>query len=280
MDVTRKMDEKEFREIEARLLSDKKMALEMTDDIFKKLNEQKPLTPPAVARLRDEMMLENTFDSNAIGGSRLTLRETVLVVKEGVRDGNGFRMKDVLAALGYARGFEVILDLADQEIPCDEDVIKRLHQYVMLGAFPEYCGVWRDHAVRVLGAAFKPAGFREIPQKMHDLVAWYQNEDAMHPIEKASRFHAEFETIHPFADGNGRTGRLLLNFMLVREGYWPANIRCQEDRERYYAALYSFQSRGNVDDLTALIAVREAEQLLYCLKIALQPEHARQGRSC
>ena len=280
MDVTRKMDEKEFREIEARLLSDKKMALEMTDDICKKLNEPKPLTPPAVARLRDEMMLENTFDSNAIEGSRLTLRETVLVVKEGVRDGNGFRMKDVLAALGYARGFEVILDLADQEIPCDEDVIKRLHQYVMLGAFPEYCGVWRDHAVRVLGAAFKPAGFREIPQKMHDLVAWYQNEDAMHPIEKASRFHAEFETIHPFADGTGRTGRLLLNFMLVREGYWPANIRCQEDRERYYAALYSFQSRGNVDDLTALIAVREAEQLLYCLKIALQPEHARQGRSC
>ncbi len=100
----------------------------------------------------------------------------------------------------------------------------------------------------------------------------------MHPIEKASRFHAEFETIHPFADGNGRTGRLLLNFMLVREGYWPANIRCREDRERYYAALYSFQSGGSVDDLAVLVAVREAEQLLHCLKIALQQEEARQMR--
>ena len=135
------MDEKEFSEIEARLLSDKKTALEIADQLFKKLNEQKPLTPPTVARLRDEMMLENTFDSNAIEGSRLTLRETVLVVKEGVMDGDGFRMQDVLAAKGYAHGFEVIFDLVDQKVPCDENLIQRFHRYVMLGAFPEYCGV-------------------------------------------------------------------------------------------------------------------------------------------
>ena len=272
------MDDKEFEQIEEKLLGNKKLALAMSDEFLKKLNEQRPLTPPAVARLREEMKLENTFDSNAIEGSQLTLRETVLVVKEGVTAGNGMRMKDVLAAQGYAHGFDAVFDFVNKKRECDEALIKRFHQYVMIGELPEFCGEWRDHEVRVLGAAFKPSESRDVPQKMRELISWYQDEVDLHPIEKAARFHGEFEMIHPFPDGNGRTGRLLLNYMLVREGYWPVNIRYGQDRKNYYEALEAFQIKGDIDPLTALVASRESAQLAYCLKIALQQEQARQAR--
>lgn len=264
-----------MEQIEAQLPTNKKLALDRADEFLRQLHALRPLTPPAVARLRDEMKLENTFDSNAIEGSHLTLRETVLVVKEGVTAGKGMRLKDVLAARCYAHGFDAVFDFVDSKRECDEDLIKRLHQYVMLGELPEFCSQWRDHEVRVLGTEFKPADFSTIPQKMRELVSWYQNEVNLHPIEKAARFHCEFETIHPFADGNGRTGRLLLNYMLVREGYWPVNIRYDKDRENYYAALEAFQINGDIDPLTALIACRESSQLAYCVKIALQQEQAR-----
>ena len=91
---------------------------------------------------------------------------------------------------------------------------------------------------------------------MSALVDWFNRETTTHPIEKAAIFHAEFETIHPFSDGNGRTGRLLMNYMLVKAGYWPVNIRYAEDRQTYYDALTAFNKTGKADALTTLIAIR------------------------
>lgn len=118
-----------------------------------------------------------------------------------------------------------------------------------------------------------------IPERIQELVDRYNTSDkTLHPIEKAAHFHAAFETIHPFSDGNGRTGRLLLNYMMVREGFWPVNIRYAEDRIRYYDALASYNETGNADALTSLIAQRAAEQLEYCIEIARQQEAAQRMR--
>ncbi len=270
------MEQNTHDQLRQNLLGNKILALATVDGALKRLNAQRPLTPTAVARLREEIKLESTYDSNAIEGSTLTLRETVLVVKEGVTVGNGKPIRDIFAAKGYADGFDAIFEFVDKERPCDEELIQNFNRYVMIGALPQYCGLWRDHDVRVVGAAFKPVSWELVPSKMRELVEWYNKEDCMHPIEKIAKFHAAFETIHPFADGNGRTGRLLLNYMLVREGYWPINIRYGEDRLNYYEALDAFRIKENADDLTSLIAMREVEQLTYCLKIALQQEKARQ----
>lgn len=259
----------------AKLLADKALALQSTDALLRELNALRPLTEPAVARLLEEIKLQSTYDSNAIEGSTLTLRETVLVVKEGIAPGKGCLVRDLFAAKGYAYGFDAIFDFIDREQPCDEALIRQLLRYVMLGDLPECCGNWRNHEVRVLGADFRPAAADTIPVKMAELIDWFASEKELHPIEKAALFHAKFEIIHPFADGNGRTGRLLLNFMLVREGYWPVNIRYGEDHLCYYEALESYHTNGNVDALTALIAVREAAQLSYCIDIARQQENAR-----
>jgi len=129
-----------------------------------------------------------------------------------------------MAARGYAAGFDAIFDFVEKRIELSESLILNFHKYAMLGALPEYCGVFRDHNVRILGTACKTAQYWEISGKIRQLVSWFNDPDnLLHPIERISLFHAKYETIHPFSDGNGRTGRLLLNYMLVREGYWPVN---------------------------------------------------------
>lgn len=230
-------------------------------------------------RLRDEIKLETTYDSNAIEGSMLTLRETVLVVKEGVDHIPGKPIRDVLAAKGFAAGFDAIFPFVEDRIPLTFSLISEFHKYVMLGALPEFCGVFRNHNVQILGTRCRTAQFWGIPERIQELVDRYNTSDkTLHLIEKAAHFHAAFETIHPFHDGNGRTGRLLLNYMLVREGFWPVNIRHAEDRVRYYDALASYNETDNADELTCLIAQRAAEQLEYCIEIARQQEAAQRMR--
>ena len=252
--------------------------LAKADDALQALT-LRPLSAPAVERLREELKLETTYDSNAIEGSTLTLRETVLVVKEGVDCIPGKPIRDVLAARGFAAGFDTVFPFVESGIPLTVSLISQFHKYVMLGALLEFCGVFRNHNVQIRGTRCRTALFWEIPERIRGLIDRYNTADKeMHPIEKAARFHAAFETIHPFHDGNGRTGRLLLNYMLVREGFWPVNIRYAEDRVRYYDALTSYNETGNADDLTCLIAQRAAEQLEYCIEIARQQEAARCGR--
>ncbi len=248
----------------------KDKALQDTDDALRTLQTFPPLDEMTVQRLREELMLESTYDSNAIEGSCLTLRETVIVVKDAVTVGSGLPIRDVMAARGYAAGFEAIFDLAPDETPLTVETVRDFHRYVMLGELPKFCGLFRDHDVGILGASFKPANPGEIAEKVSDLVEWFNRAASTHPIERAAIFHAVFETIHPFADGNGRTGRLLMNYMLVQAGYWPVNVRCKEDRQIYYDALTEFNQTGKADALTTLIAKRAKDQLDYCIHIAKQ----------
>ena len=250
--------------------------LVQADKTLNELKACRPLSAAALKRLREEIKLQTTYDSNAIEGSTLTLRETVFVVKEGVTVGSGKPIRDVMAAQGYAAGFDAIFDFVEGHTDLSEALILSFHKYVMLGALPEFCGVFRDHNVRIIGTTCKTAEYWEIPQKINELVNWFNNpSNLLHPIEKASLFHAKYETIHPFSDGNGRTGRLLLNYMLVREGKWPVNIRNAEDQERYYEAMATFNSDESADALTCLIAERAVEQLKYCIEIARQQEACR-----
>lgn len=247
--------------------------LTQADQTLGELRTYRPLSVAAVQRLREEIKLQTTYDSNAIEGSTLTLRETFLVIKEGITVGSGKPIRDVMAAQGYAAGFDAIFKFVESHAELSEALILSFHKYVMLGALPEFCGVFRDHNVRILGTVCKTAEYWEIPQKIQQLVDWFNDpSNNLHPIEKASLFHAKYETIHPFSDGNGRTGRLLLNYMLVREGYWPVNIRYAQDKERYYDALALYDREGSADALTSLIAERAIEQLQYCIEIAKQQQ--------
>ena len=223
-----------------------------------RLNEMRPLTPGEVKRLRDEFMVEFTYDSNAIEGNTLTLKETAMVLQGMTIDRKP--LKDHLEAVGHRDAFLYIEDIAKQEIPLSEFVIRNIHSLVLISQ-PEEKGVFRRIPVRIMGAYTKTAEPCLIGSKINELLA--VNEErrkSMAPVERIARFHLEFEGIHPFIDGNGRTGRLILNLELIRCGYPPVNVKFT-DRRKYYDAFDAYYRDGDAGALVTLIAGYVNERL-------------------
>ncbi len=231
------------------------------DEIERKkelLSSMRPLTQGEVERLRDEFTVEFTYNSNAIEGNTLTLKETAMVLEGMTVDRKP--LKDHMEAIGHRDAFLFVLDIASKEMPLSESIIKQIHSLVLIDR-PEDKGVFRRIPVRIMGAFTEPVQPYMIEPKIAELLL--ENEkrkETMNPIERTARFHLEFEGIHPFIDGNGRTGRLILNLDLIRNGYPPINIKFA-DRKRYYDAFDEYYKNGSAAAMTDLVAGYVNERL-------------------
>lgn len=224
----------------------------------KRLAAMRPLTQGEAEQLREEFLIEFTYNSNAIEGNTLTLKETALVLEGMTIDQKP--LKDHLEAVGHRDAFLYVQDIATKNIPLDESVIKNIHALVLMDR-PEDKGIYRRIPVRIMGAYIQPVQPYLIEPKITELLAEDKfRRETMNPIERIARFHLEFEGIHPFIDGNGRTGRLLLNLDLIRNGYPPINVKFT-DRKRYYDAFDAYYRDGNADEMVNLIARYVDEQL-------------------
>ena len=229
-----------------------------------RLNAMRPLTPGEVKRLQEEFMVEFTYNSNAIEGNTLTLKETAMVLEGMTIDQKP--LKDHLEAVGHRDAFLYIQDIAKQDVPLSEFVIKNIHSLVLMNQ-PEDKGIYRKIPVRIMGAYTEPVQPYLIEPKMTELLA--ANEErkiTMSVIERIARFHLEFEGIHPFIDGNGRTGRLIMNLDLIRNGYPAINVKFA-DRKKYYDAFDAYYRDGNAEEMTELIAGYVNERLDEYLEI-------------
>ena len=223
-----------------------------------RLDAMRPLTPGEIKRLQEEFMVEFTYNSNAIEGNTLTLKETAMVLEGMTIDQKP--LKDHLEAVGHRDAFLYIQDIAKQEPPLSEFVIKNIHSLVLMNQ-PEDKGIYRKIPVRIMGAYTEPVQPYLIEPKMTELLA--ANEErkiTMSVIERIARFHLEFEGIHPFIDGNGRTGRLIMNLDLIRNGYPAINVKFA-DRKKYYDAFDAYYRDGNAEEMTELIAGYVNERL-------------------
>ena len=224
----------------------------------KKLNELRPLTPGEVARLREEFMVEFTYNSNAIEGNTLTLKETAMVLNGLTIDQKP--LKDHLEAAGHRDAFMYVEEIAERDVPLTDLVIRNIHSLVLMDR-PEDKGVYRRIPVHILGAYAEPVQPYLIEPKITELLLVNEErKETMDPIERITRFHLEFEGIHPFIDGNGRTGRLIMNLDLIRCGYPPINVKFT-DRRRYYDAFDAFYRDGDAGVMTDLIAGYVNERL-------------------
>ncbi len=215
------------------------------------LSSLRPLTQGEVQRLLEEFMVEFTYNSNAIEGNTLTLKETVMALEGMTIDQKP--LKDYMEAIGHRDAFLFMLDIASKEIPLSESVIKQIHSLVLIDR-PEDRGTFRRIPVRIMGACTEPVQPYLIEPKITDLLATNEERKSkMGTIQRIARFHLEFEGIHPFIDGNGRTGRLILNLDLIRNGYPPINIKFA-DRKKYYDAFDEYYSSGDANKMTELIA--------------------------
>lgn len=231
---------------------------ERIDSLKKQLTALRPLTPAEVEALREVFLVEHTYNSNAIEGNTLTLQETSLVLQGMTIDQKP--LKDHLEVVGYKEAFEYIEQLAKEDKPLTEYDICSIHALV-LAHRKEDCGQFRRVPVRIAGALTEPAQPYMIEplinELLEDLQSKYKN---MHIVEMAALFHLRFESIHPFIDGNGRTGRLLMNLQLIRAGLPPINVKFS-DRKKYYDAFDSYARTGSAQAMIKLIADYLIERL-------------------
>lgn len=223
-----------------------------------KLAAMRPLTAGEVERLRDEFMIEFTYNSNAIEGNTLTLKETAMALEGMTIDKKP--LKDHLEAVGHRDAFLYVQDIAKKDMPLSESVIKNIHSLVLMNR-PEDKGVYRRIPVKIMGAFTEPVQPYLIEPKMVELLATdNKRKGVLHNIERIARFHLEFEGIHPFIDGNGRTGRLLMNLELIKCGYPPINVKFA-DRKRYYDAFDAYYKDGNANKMIDMVAEYVNERL-------------------
>ena len=225
----------------------------------KRLDSHRPLPPALVEQLRQGLLIEYTYSSNAIEGNTLTLGETRLVIEEGFTIG-GKSVKEHLEALNHPAAISFIEELASQGREIVEYDVLRLHGLIMSGV-DSSAGRYRESGVRISGSTFSPPPSVEVPERISTLLGWLRrNPDESSPIELAAKFMHRFSQIHPFVDGNGRVGRLLMNLMLIRAGYPFITNISYRDRARYLRALQE-ADEGNLKHLVGLVA-RSVEGVL------------------
>lgn len=247
-----------------RKVSKRAISFERIEELKAELDTRRPLTQGELERLNEEFMIEFTYNSNAIEGNTLTLQETAMVLEGITIDQKP--LKDHLEAVGHKDAFLYVQDMVSNKMPLTEFVIKNIHSLVLMNK-PEDKGVYRRVPVRIMGAFTEPVQPYMIEPKITELLA--ENEkrkDTMNIIERVARFHLEFESIHPFIDGNGRTGRLLMNFELMQNGYPPINVKFT-DRKRYYEAFDCFSINQDANPMTNLITEYVTERLEQYLRV-------------
>lgn len=232
--------------------------LEQIDEYKHRLSLLRPLTPAETEALRDVFLVEHTYNSNAIEGNTLTLQETAFVLQGITIDQKP--LKDHLEVVGYKEAFEYMEHLAKEQTTLTIQDICNIH-YLVLSHRMEDRGRFRRVPVRIAGALTEPVQPYMIEPMLEDLLEDMRIKYAALSVpERVALFHLRFESIHPFIDGNGRTGRLLMNLQLVRAGLPPINVKFT-DRRRYYDAFDSYVRCHSAEAIITLVAEYIVERM-------------------
>jgi len=211
------------------------------DRIKKHYQEEQHHTPPsALLEEQKKFSIRFTYDTQRIEGSKLTLRETADLLEKGISP-RAKPMADAKEAQAHQRVWEEMLK-TQKELSLQ--LILYWHLQLFKDSKPDIAGKIRQHRVGISGSKFNPPLPVELVAWLSDFFRWYGKNKALHPVELAALVHLKFVTIHPFADGNGRLSRLLMNFVLNRYRYPLLNIR-YEGRNSYYRALERSQLQKN-----------------------------------
>ena len=230
-----------------------------------RLDAHRPLTSSAVRRVQFGMEVEYIFNSNAIEGNTIKLRETQLILERGLTI-QGKSLREHLEVKNHPRAIKYLEKVTRRALR-EQDILV-LHQIIMKGVDDE-AGRFRAAEARIAGAGFMPPPAYEVQHLIGKLVDWCNiDPDELRPIELAAILHHRFVWIHPFHDGNGRVARLLMNLALTRSGY-PIAVILNVDRSKYYNTLKKADD-GNPTSFVNFVA-SAAERSLDLYLRALEP---------
>ncbi|HZE86591.1 MAG TPA: Fic family protein [Methylomirabilota bacterium] len=215
----------------------------------KKLYSYKPLALAFEKNIEEWLKVELTYSSNAIEGNTLTRIETAEVIEKGIGAIiSGKSLKDQLEAINHAKAIELIKKLAvdrkGHQFITEKDILD-IHKIILTGINDPWAGRYRNTEVFIRGSNAEFPIPQALPHAMKEFINWLQAQQGEHPVKVAADAHYKFVSIHPFIDGNGRTTRLLMNLILLLNGYPMAIIR-NEERTVY---LQSFATAQNKDDM-------------------------------
>ncbi len=243
-----------------------KPLLDRIENKLKIVKKHRPLSSTIVNKLKEQFAIEMTYNSNAIEGNRLSLKETYLVIEEGITV-KGKSLKEHLEAKNHFEAINFLYDLSehDKKHTISEQLIRSLQQLIVKESDPSIAGSYRTGSVMISGSKHHPPDANEISFLMRDLIKWAQKNAALiHIIELAAIFHHKIVHIHPFFDGNGRTARLAMNLLLMQQGY-PLVIILKNDRKKYYDVLEKADA-GKKEHLIKFIAQAIEKSLNIYLK--------------
>lgn len=202
--------------------------------------------------------IEYTHNSTAIEGNTLTLIETKLVLEDGIAIG-GKNLREIYEQVNHYKAFRYVKECIAKEQPLEEKIIKDIHAILMENIFVG--GIYRNVDVYISGAQHTPPSPSMMYQQVKNFYADLNRKDkVLNSIELAAWTHAEFVKIHPFAVGNGRTSRLIMNYQLMAQGFLPVSI-AKENRLTYFNALENYAMHDKLDSFAEMIEELEELQL-------------------
>lgn len=242
-----------------------KSLLSKIDKLKSDLDRLRPLDN---AQIRKALDVEYTYESNRIEGNTLTLRETDLVINKGLTIG-GKSLREHLEVINHKDAIEYINEIAQNDIDLSEKVIKDIHALILRGIDKDNAGVYRKMPFMISGSKHNPPQPYLLEKLMEEYFEFYATQKSiLHPVILSAEMHEKLVSIHPFIDGNGRTSRLVMNLILIRNGYPIANIKGDvTSRLAYYDALESVETDEKKNVFNIFIANQVKQSLETYLKI-------------
>lgn len=216
------------------------------------LQKGRPLPNFALNKIKENLSIEWTYNSNSIEGNSITLQETYLILNEGITV-KGKPLREHFEVNNHNKALNYLYKIVDANYRINSKDILSIHGYILDNIEDLYAGRLRNGGVRIHGANFVPPNALKVSNLLDELIDFvHTNPLQLNIIELATIFHHKFVWIHPFFDGNGRTVRLAMNLLLIKEGFPPAII-LRNDRKKYYTALNT-ANNGNYEKLMLLMA--------------------------
>ncbi len=220
-------------------------------DVIRKRNEKKLKSMDELAwkNYYEWFLAQFTYDTNAIEGSTLTLQDTSLILFENIVP-RGKSPMEINEVQNHKQAFDYTLSYKGN---FTKRFVLEIHRRLMHNILWKAAGKLRNVDVYIRGVDVFPPPHTRVESDFKKIMQWYtKNKNKYNPVVIAAYFHSAFESIHPFRDGNGRTGRLIMNFMLRKEGFPMIDIK-NKDKERYYDSLYKSQKFHNLRPLLEMI---------------------------
>lgn len=251
------------------------------DICYKLIKKVRPLSESEIKHFNNEFSISASHNSNAIEGNTFTFDETRLLIEKGIITG-AHSLRESEYIIGYKQAFDFLYTAVKEKQNITDDFIKTLHGFVLRG--DNEAGKYRkiqNYVGSLTHIVYTPCPPSQVPQEMADYIKRLQfdfelNSQLKNKLEinwvnlfhNLAKHHIEFENIHPFIDGNGRTGRLLLIYEMIYIGLLPIDIR-YEEQKHYYAAIcayhdkekYSTRPESKTEKMAKLLAECELESM-------------------